>query len=97
MKFILMDEIEIERLIQKVSASTLQAFKEQISFDADGKPGDAGSEFLTVQQTMKMLKVSMATVHNLAREGRLKKHHVGRQCRFLRADVLAIFDRKKPK
>jgi excisionase family DNA binding protein len=97
MKYVFLDEADFERIIQKAAAATLQAFKEQISFDAEGQPGEAANEFLTVQQTMKTLKVSMATVHNLAKSGRLKKHFVGRQCRFLRADVLAIFDRKKSK
>ena len=95
MKFILMDETEIETLIQKVSAATLAAFREEISLDEDGKPRDAGGEFLDVRGAAKLLRVSVGTVHNLAKNGRLKKSFVGRQVRFLRADVLAIFDRKK--
>lgn len=95
MKVVLMTADEIETLVKRVASETLAAFKEEISFDADGKPGEAGGEFVNVPQAAKILKCSNGTVHNLAREGRLKKHFVGRSVRFSRADVLAIFSKKR--
>jgi excisionase family DNA binding protein len=95
MKVILMDEAEIEALIQKVSAATLKAFREEIALDEDGKPRDSGGEFVDKRGAAKILKCSTGTVDGFARSGRLKKSFVGRSVRFLRSDVLAILDRKK--
>ena len=95
MKFILMDESEIEALMRKVSAATLAAFRQEISLDEDGKPRDSGGEYVDKRAAAKLLKCSTGKVDMLAREGRLKKSFVGRSVRFLRSDVLAIFDRKK--
>ena len=91
-----MTEDEIEILIKRVASETLEAFKEQISFDSDGNPGDSLSEFVDVRGAAKILKCSGGTIHNLAKHGRLKKHYVGKSVRFLRADVMGIFGRKRP-
>jgi len=95
MKVLLMTSEEVESLIQKVSAATLAAFKEEISLDETGKPRDAGGEFVNKKQAALILGCSQGKVDCLAKDGRLKKSYVGKSVRFLRADVLAIFDRKK--
>jgi excisionase family DNA binding protein len=96
MKVILMTAEEVESLVRRVASETLAVFREEIALE-DGKPRDAGGEFVDKRGAAKILKCSTGKVDMLAREGRLKKSFVGRSVRFLRADVLAIFDRKKAK
>ena len=97
MKVILMTAEEVESLVRRVASETLAVFREEIALDEDGKPRDSGGEFVDKRGAAKLLKCSTGKVDMLAREGRLKKSFVGRSVRFLRSDVLAIFDRKKSK
>jgi excisionase family DNA binding protein len=46
-------------------------------------------EVLTAQQAAELLQVSVRTVLQLARDGQLRGHKVGRAWRFWREDVLA--------
>lgn len=46
-------------------------------------------EILTAEQAADLLQVSTKTVLQLARDGELRGHKVGRAWRFCRADVLA--------
>lgn len=46
-------------------------------------------EVLTAEQAADLLQVSLRTVLQLARDGELRGHKVGRAWRFCRADVVA--------
>lgn len=46
-------------------------------------------EILTPEQTAELLQVSTRTVLQLAREGEIRGHKVGRAWRFCREDLLA--------
>jgi excisionase family DNA binding protein len=46
-------------------------------------------EVLTAEQAAELLQVSLRTVLQLARDGELRGHKVGRAWRFCRSDVLA--------
>ncbi len=50
---------------------------------------DVSREILTPEQTSELLQVSTRTVLQLAREGEIRGHKVGRAWRFCREDVLA--------
>jgi excisionase family DNA binding protein len=50
---------------------------------------EAVREILTAEQAADLLQVSMRTVLQLARDGELLGHKVGRAWRFCRTDVLA--------
>lgn len=50
---------------------------------------EAVREILTADQAADLLQVSLRTVLQLAREGELRGHKVGRAWRFCRSDVLA--------
>jgi len=94
MKVLLMTAEEVETLIQKVSAATLAAFKEEISFDSNNQPGEAG-EFVNKKEAAKILGCSVSSIEVFARSGKLKKHLVGAKAvRFLRSEVLGLISRK---
>lgn len=46
-------------------------------------------EVLTADQAAEFLQVSLRTVLQLARDGELRGHKVGRSWRFCRSDVIA--------
>lgn len=46
-------------------------------------------EILTAEQAAELLQVSLRTVLQLARDGALPGHKVGRAWRFCRSDVIA--------
>jgi excisionase family DNA binding protein len=50
---------------------------------------EAGREVLTSEQVADFLQVSLRTVLQLARDGELPGHKVGRAWRFCRSDILA--------
>lgn len=50
---------------------------------------EAMREILTAEQAADLLQVSLRTVLQLARDGELLGHKVGRAWRFCRSDVLA--------
>jgi excisionase family DNA binding protein len=50
---------------------------------------EAAREILTAEQAADLLQVSLRTVLQLARDGELLGHKVGRAWRFCRSDVLA--------
>jgi len=86
---------EVEALVRRVASETLEAFKQEISFDDDGKPGEAGA-FVDKRGAAKLLKCSVGTIDGFARSGRLKRHKVGAKAvRFQRSEVLALISRKR--
>lgn len=46
-------------------------------------------DVLNLEETARYLRVSNQTVYNMIRDGRIKAYKVGREWRFLRADILA--------
>lgn len=49
-------------------------------------------DMLNLEETAEYLRVSNQTVYNMIRDGRIKAYKVGREWRFLRADIMAYFD-----
>lgn len=49
-------------------------------------------DVLNLEETARYLRVSNQTVYNMIRDGRIKAYKVGREWRFLRADILAYMD-----
>ncbi len=47
--------------------------------------------FLTVKEVAEWLRVTPRTIHKMVKQGRLKVPHVGKQLRFRREDVYALF------
>lgn len=49
-------------------------------------------DVLNLEETAKYLRVSNQTVYNMIRDGRIKAYKVGREWRFLRADIMAYMN-----
>lgn len=49
-------------------------------------------DVLNLEETARYLRVSNQTVYNMIRDGRIKAYKVGREWRFLRADILAYMN-----
>lgn len=49
-------------------------------------------DVLNLEETARYLRVSNQTVYNMIRDGRIKAHKVGREWRFLPADINAYLD-----
>ena len=49
-------------------------------------------DVLNLEETAQYLRVSNQTVYNMIRDGRIKAYKVGREWRFLRADILAYMN-----
>lgn len=49
-------------------------------------------DVLNLDETAQYLRVSNQTVYNMIRDGRVKAYKVGREWRFLRADILAYMN-----
>jgi|CryBogDrversion2_7_1035282.scaffolds.fasta_scaffold01572_9 excisionase family DNA binding protein len=50
---------------------------------------------LTVQEVMKLLRVSSQTIYTLCRAGKLPHFKVGNKLRFHKADILALTNTTK--
>lgn len=57
--------------------------------DGDRRGVESQREVLTAEQAADLLQVSVRTLLQLAREGEIRGHKVGRAWRFWREDVLA--------
>lgn len=62
---------------------------EKILHAMDNKPT---VDVLNLDETAEYLRVSNQTVYNMIRDGRIKAYKVGREWRFLRADIMAYLD-----
>ena len=49
-------------------------------------------DVLNLEETARYLRVSNQTVYNMIRDGRIKAYKVGREWRFLRADIMAYMN-----
>ena len=49
-------------------------------------------DILNLDETAEYLRVSNQTVYNMIRDGRIRAYKVGREWRFLRADIMAYLD-----
>ena len=49
-------------------------------------------DVLNLQETAQYLRVSNQTVYNMIRDGRIKAYKVGREWRFLQADIIAYMN-----
>lgn len=49
-------------------------------------------DILNLDETAEYLRVSNQTVYNMIRDGRIKAYKIGREWRFLRADIMAYLD-----
>lgn len=49
-------------------------------------------DILNLEETAEYLRVSNQTIYNMIRDGRIKAYKVGREWRFLRADIMAYLD-----
>ena len=47
---------------------------------------------LNLDETAEYLRVSNQTIYNMIRDGRIRAYKVGREWRFLRADIMAYLD-----
>lgn len=55
----------------------------------EGKPA---MDILNLEETAECLRVSNQTIYNMIKDGRIKAYKIGREWRFLRADIMAYFD-----
>lgn len=49
-------------------------------------------DILNLDETAEYLRVSNQTVYNMIRDGRIRAYKVGREWRFLRADIMSYLD-----
>lgn len=49
-------------------------------------------DILNLDETAEYLRVSNQTIYNMIRDGRIKAYKVGREWRFLRADIMSYLD-----
>ena len=54
-----------------------------------------GPEMISVKDAAALIGVSVSTIWNLVKSGKLKKHQSGKLVRFAAADVLGILKTKK--
>ena len=54
------------------------------------KENDSDEEFLTINQTAKLLQVCKTSVYNYTKKGQLKAHHIGNTTRYSKNEVLKI-------
>lgn len=66
--------------------------------DSDSPTSPEGQQYdrlnqgtMTTRQVADLLQLSISTVHQLAEAGDLPGRRIGREWRFLRADLLALF------
>ena len=55
----------------------------------DDKPA---VDILNLEETAEYLRVSNQTVYNMIRDGRIKAYKIGREWKFLRADIMAYLE-----
>lgn len=83
-----MTEVDLRRVVRDEVLSALAA----VGRDATEPP----SEWLDAEQAAAAVQVSSRTMRNLASSGELPATRVGRQWRFLRADLEAYLARPRP-
>ena len=86
MKFILMDETEVENLVRRTAAATVEAMQKSATAAAVG----GNSPFLTKKEAADLLSCCTGTIDSWARAGRLNRHYFGKNVRFERAQLLAL-------
>jgi len=74
---------DLTRIIERAIDERIAPLREAIS------RGEELPELMTRRQVAEYLAITVQTVDHLARQGLLKKHHVGRLPRFKRDEVRA--------
>lgn len=54
------------------------------------KPEPENDKYLTIKETAELLKVSVMTIHNLRKSGKLKYRKLGKMVRLKESEVLAM-------
>lgn len=72
-----------------ISAEELKMM-ESISRGFSARPEDERPDYLNVEETAELLKVSTQTIYNMIRTGRLKGTKFGREWRFLKKNIESL-------
>lgn len=76
---------------EQVYADKEVAMIERLMYALDEKPAPR-IDVLNLEETADYLRVSNQTVYNMIKAGRIKAYKVGREWRFLRADIMAYLN-----
>ena len=79
---------ELEELIESTTIRAVKACLRSLELPMSGQP----EEYLRKRDAARLVGVSMSTIDNYVRQGKLKKHpFTGKSVRFKKGDVLALF------
>ena len=78
MKHVFLTEEELYELLRTAVLTTLKEMEE------DKEQPD---EWLTRKQAAAYYQISLASIDNYVRDGRIKKHRVGKSVRFLKSEL----------
>jgi excisionase family DNA binding protein len=80
-------ETRIKALIEQAVQNALNA---QPAPRRDNAPDKEAATFVTKLEAARLISVCPSTIDNAARDGRLKRHYVGKSVRFEREQVLQL-------
>lgn len=81
---IILSPISLDELEQRL----VDRFKTELANTANKPPQDTEEDFLTAKEVTKLLGVSLVTLHNWRRDGKIKFHRFGSRIRFVRSEIL---------
>lgn len=81
---ILLSPISLDELEQRL----VNRFKTELANTANKPPHDTEEDFLTAKEVTKLLGVSLVTLHNWKRDGKIKFHRYGSRIRFLKSEIV---------
>ena len=88
---VLISTTDLQNIVENAVSSTLQKHFPQLN-----EPFSSYPEILTRNEVCEMLQISLATLTNWCKEGRLKASKQGKVVRFYKKDVLELL-RSTPK
>jgi excisionase family DNA binding protein len=82
MKNILLQEISVDELSERVTVKILEGIKPLF-------PTRETQEYITRREAANILRISLPTLHSWTVTGRLKSYRIGTRIRYKKSEVLA--------